>query len=524
LKAAGDVLTTAFPGQEVMRGLVQDNGPFALASATVEGREQIVFRHAPRILPEIFRKARLSTKKIFLVNDQETVTHEELYRRAASYAALFANRGIRQGMRVALALSNEGDWIAAFIALVSMGATALLADQIVDCDAAIAEFERQGRCVFVGAVELAAARTAPHPPLPALQFDPGTDACIAFTSGSSGMPKGAVLTHRSLVTGMMNILLDSASTARTAPGSRPVMAKAAAPSVLLRTPLNHVSGYMQLLLMFMLGGTIVRSERKDIVELIKARQITSVTGISDQEISALLKDAAKPELGSLRSIATAGREMPPSLRLALRSAWPDLGLGTGYGLTETCGLVCAIGNQELDERPSAAGRLLPTVESRIVGTDLADCPAGEPGEIWLRGAMMMRGYCNVPGHRMPGGWFATGDIGVITDDGMLHVLDRADRFLRLGRQRISCREIEEVVRSACRVGEVAALPLAHGANGDGLLIVLGGNAYPDMRALKNLLASRFSEIPEPRFANRDMLPRTRSGKIAYAQLLAEAGS
>jgi len=512
-------LETASHGKASFHALVQDNGPFALTVAKIGGREQVVYRHAPRTLLDVFRKASRSAKKVFLVDDQTSVTYEELSQRAASYAALLSARGIRPGMRVALALSDELDWIACFVAVTSLGAVAVLAGDILDCDTAIADQKHKDSCF--SAAELAATRIAPQAQPSAPQIDPDMDACIAFTSGSSGPPKGVVLTHRGLVTGLMNMILAGASAARTAPASRPVPARPVAPSILLRTPLNHVSGYMQVLLMFMLGGKIVRSGRHDIAGLIEEQQVTSVTGISDREISALLEKSAVPGLGCLRSVATVGRRIPASLRLALRNNWPSLGLGTGYGLTETCGLVCAIGNQELDARPFAVGQPLPTVECRITGVDGTDCRAEDAGEIWLRGAMVMRGYCNVPGHRMPDGWFATGDVGFMADDGMLHVLDRADRFLRIGRDRVSCRDIENAIGNAC-AGEVAALPFKRGPDKDGLLIVLGGRVPSDIAALKSLLLSQFPAIPEPQFVIRDGLPRTGSGKIAYARLLTEA--
>jgi len=147
--------------------------------------------------------------------------------------------------------------------------------------------------------------------------------------------------------------------------------------------------------------------------------------------------AATSGLGPLRSIAVAGRSLPAKLRRTLRENLPGLGVGSGYGLTETNGLVSAISNSELDSRPLAVGPVLPTVECRILGKDGEACSAGESGQISLRGAMLMKGYCNAPRHATPddrstGGWFNTGDIGYLSNDGYLHVLDKSDRFLRTG--------------------------------------------------------------------------------------------
>jgi acyl-CoA synthetase (AMP-forming)/AMP-acid ligase II len=136
--------------------------------------------------------------------------------------------------------------------------------------------------------------------------------------------------------------------------------------------------------------------------------------------------------------------------------------------------------------------------------------------------MMMRGYWNSPAHQMPGGWFATGDVGFIAGDGMLHVLGRADRFLRLGAGLVSCSEVEDAIRAACPSMDVAALPLPDNERGDSLLVVAAD--WVDAPLLKNLLAYRFPALPEPRFVMRGTLPRTASGKVAYSQLLAETVS
>ena len=497
---------------------MQDNGPFALAKANVAGRELLVFRHGARTLPEVYRKAIRAKDAPFLVNDHACVSHAALYRQATAYAALFCRRGIRRGMHVALTGADEQDWIASFMAVTSLGAVAVLGADLMECDATIGDQAPQAAEIVITASELAAA-TATSQPLPAIEIHPDMDACIAFTSGSSGMPKGAILTHRGLTTGLMNMML-AGMAARDTTAARPAMA--AAPSVLLRAPLNHISGIMQLLLMFLLGGKVVRSGRQDFLNLIGDHRITSVTGISDAEMTALLD--AHAGVASLRSIAPVGRALAAPMRHALRQRRPDLGLGSGYGLTETCGLVCAIGNRELDARPQAVGYPLPTTETRILDGDGRDCAPGEAGAIWLRGAMLMRGYCNRPDHRMPDGWFATGDVGFMAQDGMLHVLDKEDRFLRAGRGRISCRDIEETIRQAYPLDEVAALPLTGDEGGDGLLIVLTDSRVAEAATLGQLLASRFPVLPQPRFAVRETLPRTGSGKIAYSQLLSDIRS
>lgn len=506
--------------------LIQDSSPFALTKAIVAGREQTIFRHGAKSLTELFRRASRTGHSSFLITDNTTLTTQDLFVRANAFARLFAMHKISKGMRVALALANDADWIAAFIALTCTGATAVLTTELnpapqaiaTGCAAAVVDRidpEASSDIAWIDKIGAIGGQTAPFVLSDA---DPEQEACIAFTSGSSGDPKGVILTHRSMTTGLMNMMLAGACAARSG-ASLSFPARPVTPAVLLRTPLNHVSGYMQLLLMFLVGGKIVRSKQLDVCSLIAEHQITAVTGISDDEIQSLLRARSEERLRPLRSIAVVGRNLPISLRNAIRETLPSLGLGAGYGLTETNGLVCAIGNADLDARPLAAGPLLPTVECRVIREDGYACESGDSGEIQLRGAMLMRGYCNAT--ELKDGWFSTGDIGYLSRDGYLHVLDKRNRFLCDGDRRISCREIEDAAREATGILDIAALPVRDCAGEQ--LVVIAAAAAADLDQLRSLLAAKFpvDVIRKAKFVTAGRLPRTNSGKIAYARLLKE---
>jgi len=162
---------------------------------------------------------------------------------------------------------------------------------------------------------------------------------------------------------------------------------------------SHVSAYMQVLLMFMIGGRVVRSDRADICQLIAITRSRPSPGYLTRRIAMLL--AATSGLGPYGPSRWRGAACLRSCAATLRENLPGLGVGSGYGLTETNGLVSAISNSELDSRPLAVGPVLPTVECRILGKDGEACSAGESGQISLRGAMLMKGYCNAPRHATP---------------------------------------------------------------------------------------------------------------------------
>lgn len=509
--------------------LVRDGSLFALTIAPVEGRSQTVFRYGPTALPEIYRKAFRSPETPFLVTETGAFTRGDLLGRAGAYAQLFARNGIEANSRVALTLEEGGDWIATFLALTSLGATAVLthgahiSQKIADsgCTAAVGPQTGEiGLKTIFDSQALQRARSKPFP-LVARAMDPEQEACIAFTSGSSGLPKGVILTHRGLTTGLMNMMLGGAFVARSAsPTQRktnPIM-----PMVLLRTPLAHVSGYMQMLLMLMIGGRLITSTDVNILTLLRQHQLTSVTGVTDDDIQMLLA-SFEASVHPLRSIAVVGRTLPSTVRRAVREALPNLGIGAGYGLTETSGLVSAVGNDDLDTQRYSVGPVLPTVECRITHQDGTRCATAEPGQIWLRGAMMMRGYCNAPDHSITDGWFATGDIGYLADDGTLNVLDRQDRLLRSGKERISCREIEDVARELSDGMGIAAVSLPQHGDED-RLVIFAESRSKDLSGLKASLMQRFPVklIDQAAFVALERLPRTSSGKTAYATLLERA--
>jgi acyl-CoA synthetase (AMP-forming)/AMP-acid ligase II len=156
------------------------------------------------------------------------------------------------------------------------------------------------------------------------------------------------------------------------------------------------------------------------------------------------------------------------------------------------------------------------VECRIIREDGGECAAGESGEIRLRGAMLMRGYCNEEG--LAGGWFSSGDIGYLSDDGYLHILDKEERFLHTGDARISCREIEDAIQETLGLQEIAALPV-ESAGGERLLVVAVTGAK-GLAGIRDTLTGRFPAqvIHQAQFVAAERLPRTASGKIAYARL------
>jgi acyl-CoA synthetase (AMP-forming)/AMP-acid ligase II len=291
-------------------------------------------------------------------------------------------------------------------------------------------------------------------------------------------------------------------------------------------PLSHVGGYAQFLLALMIAGKIVfprGREAEDAARLIEAEGVQSIAGAP----VALVRDlvAHRRAQGGLESLAAFqlhGSALASGLVEAIRSAFPQASVGTGYGLTETNGSIAVATDDDLRRKPGCSGRVLPTVEVRIQDEAGRACEPGQAGEIWLRGAMVMRGYAGLAGAGggLRDGWFRTGDRGRLDDDGFLFVLDRAEDVITLGTRRLSCSALARWVEGLAGVDEAAVLPL----DGHGRLLLAVAPAPGRPVDLTALGAQLQTEIAAPQaqvtVVAWDRLPRTRSGKVDAAALRA----
>lgn len=530
--------------------LTARGSPFEIVQAVVEGVPCKTFRHAPRTLLDVYRRARACGDREFLVAGTRAVTYSEIFRMASRVSqAIHRTLGNAAGARIALVFDNGPEWIAAFVAVTSIGATAVAvhrASAPSDMSAAIDMTD----CGLVICNEEAAAVMAGHvkgKPVvligPASSDDaeiqrelsfvdndavqPERIAMIAFTSGSTSQPKGVELTHRSMMCGMMNALLGGALAA-TRPAELRQNTKPLPPTPFLAAPFSHVSGYGAVLLSMYVGGKTVTLEKWDsrrAVELMVSRRATSLIGVTAEMLRELLRHEGVTELGDLvRSVVVQGTALPQSLLRELKSALPKVSIGTGYGLTETNGSVCMGSEAMLHERPNTLGRPLPTVDLQIRREDGGEAAPGEVGEVVIRGAMLMRGYANLPGATgrvLQDGWLRTGDMGWVDGDGFLYLADRAERFIVCDGTRVPCSAVERVVLDNKLAGEAFAFASAEIGREEGIIVVVScPEGYdPDDSVIVDALRRAVHESMTPRIVwLRTSLPKTPSGKIDGREL------
>lgn len=532
----------------------------AVAAATAKGRpheiEQViiggapvrVFRNAPKSLREIYAAAGDVT---FFVYGDERLTFAEAYDRSNLLAKrLIEDFGVAKGDRVAIAMRNYPEWILAFMAATSIGAIAVglnafwqaeeLAYGLRDSGAKVlfADQERIDRLAQVGTVPDVAVisvrpdksdqrdirtlldgdKSASAPDIP---LEPDDLALILYTSGSSGSPKGVVSSHRSIVTTLIAFELDGVIGAGLTGIELP---RHMAPAALLAVPLFHASG---------LHGVVLaafRAQRKVVAmykwdarvaaELIERERITNVLAPSAMT-GDLLREATRSrhDLSTLVGVGGGGAARTPEQVLQIARTFENAMPSTGWGMTETNALGTSIGGNDYLAHPTSSGRRSPVIELRVVDEAGRTLPPGKPGELLVRGAVLFSGYWNKPELNaeifLDDGWFRTGDIASIDDEGYLYIVDRIKELIIRAGENIGCGQIESVLLAHPDVREAAVYAVPDERMGEEVGATVFGNPGLDLDELRNHLKGRLAPFANPRYllVADAPLPRTASGKI-----------
>jgi len=522
--------------------------PFEL----VERDGLLQFAQAAPDLALMIEHARRHGDKTFLIDfsadgAERRLTFEQVFAWRDQLAPML---GIRRGDRVAICMRNRAEWIVAFMAVIKAGGVAALLNsrgspaelaamiaevtpELVLADSRRAALIREGgyggRMLDLtrpfDEAEIARRSADALSPASATPLDP---AAILFTSGTTGRVKGAVLTHRSLITGLMLMQLSGMMVLHNmarAHGMEPAQLMAAMPqqAVLLVYPLFHISGLGAAFLSPLFAGSKVvimrRWDADEAARLIAAEKITMFSAVPTMLWDLLHR--AKPgeaDLSSLRNIASGGQALPVNLLDAIREACPQAVMGTGYGMTEASGsLAQAVGEDFLRKR-SSAGRVLPLAQVRIVAPDGTVQPSGQSGEIQLKGAMVMAGYWNRPEDTAAAfttdGWLRTGDVGYIDDEGYIFIVDRVKDMVISGGENIYCAEVERVLGELGGVGECAAFGIPDERLGELLVAVVRGEGLNEQQ-VKDWVGERLARYKAPGHVAlvADALPRNHVGKV-----------
>jgi long-chain acyl-CoA synthetase len=402
--------------------------PFEMIELAIRGLSTRIFRHAPGTLRDVLDAGRLGGNQTYLVYEHERWTFNDVFAAADAFgAALVDTYGIKRGDRVALAMRNYPEWVIAYIAIVSVGAISVslnswwtadeLAFALDDCSPrlVVGDHERVERaasaCARLGIAMLAARSTAGLPPgtrrwedvvhlgaaMPQVAIDPDDDATILYTSGTTGHPKGAVSTHRAVVSAVFAYRFRNAVEAIRYP-DRPAPP---APAFILIVPLFHVTGEIPVMLGSLLGRAklvmMYRWDPEKALDIIQRERITHFVGVPTQSWDLVNSPRfADFDTSSLRNVGGGGAPAPPALVDRVATRVPSGGPTIGYGMTETNAYGPQNSGADYLEHPRSTGRVLPIVQIEVRGADHVALAVGELGEIWFRGANLIRGYWNQP--------------------------------------------------------------------------------------------------------------------------------
>ena len=450
------------------------------------------------------RAARYFPDKPAILFEDRCLSYRDLEAAASRTAHGLAAAGIRPGDRVALCLPNIPAFAIAYEAVQKLGAVAvsvnvmltteeiayLLADSGADAvftvegawprlAPLVGEGVRRDRVVICegevdGLATLAAWGAGRPERFPACDLDPAAPAAILYTSGTTGRQKGATLSHGNILSNLFAV--------------NRYMHMVPADRLLVALPLFHVAAQNVLMNAgFNAASTVVlqrRFEAARCAAAIEEHRVTIMTGVPTIYIS-LLEAGARPEaLASVRLYKSAAATMPGEIARRWRDRYGQT-IVEGYGLTETS--PAATFNHEYEYRAGSVGTPVDMVELRVVDEEDRDVQPGAWGEVVLRGPNVMLGYWNRPEETraaMRGGWFHTGDVGHVDEDGYLYLVDRVKDMINTAGFKIWPREVEEVLYRHPAVAECAVVGVPDALKGEvaRAFVVLRGGPPPTPEA------------------------------------------
>ena len=565
--------------------LTAPGAAFETVPAMVRGVKMEVWKHVPATAAEAFARAREHGAREFLVYQHERITYDAFSRAALAVATLLTERGLKKGDRVALVMRNLPEWPAVFMGALLAGAIVVplnawwtgteLAYAILDCGArfVFADAERLARLDGLPPLQVFVTRAANPPPgvtvledvigapghwpglpqgeMPDVALDPEDAATIFYTTGTTGAPKGALGTHRSLTTNIFaapfsearnalrrgdffdspsGLRIASAATA-TSPASATRVGEGPKPLqkqrvTLLAVPFFHVIGSLSVLLPNMAaGGKLVlmrKFEPAQALDLIEQEKVMVTGGVPAVPL-ALLEQAEVRDLSSLELVTFGGAPSPPSLARRIRETLGAMP-GQGWGMTETSATCTTHSAEDYLNRPGSCGPALPVSRLKIM-TDGVEHPPGTPGPLWAFGPNIAKGYWNRPeatAASFQDGWLNTGDLAMLDAEGFCTILDRGEDMLIRGGENIYCIEVENVLIQHPAVADAALIGLAHPILGEvpAALVQTRPGAEVSEGELKEFAAARLAafKVPAQVRISREMLPRNQAGKLVKSAL------
>ncbi|NUR88210.1 MAG: acyl--CoA ligase [Nonomuraea sp.] len=518
------------------------------------------WKHAPQNFRALLEMSRFHGEKLFLVYEDEHITFEEHFRRVAALAnTLVTEYGVAKGDRVAVAMRTYPEWSVAYCAALAAGAIAVplnawwteaeLAYGVSDSGAKVivADGERAPRLVSTGVPLIVTRGEVPEgarslaevigepgqdAALPPVELSPDDPATIFYTSGTTGRPKGALGSHRNIGQSPMTLAYGFMRAVALA-GKDPGEASSVRRVTLLTVPLFHVTGcFSGLMASLFTGGGLLLMYKWDplrALQLIEREQATTMIGVPTNAWQLMSHpDFAKYDLSSLTTLGYGGAPAPPKLLERITENLPDRAPSNGYGMTETTALAIGNGGPDYRAKPDSIGLPTAVVDVKVVDPMGGALPAGEVGELCVRGPNVILGYWNKPeatAQTFIDGWVHTGDLAKLDEDGFVYIVDRAKDMVIRGGENVYCAEVEAALFEHPAVDDAAVIGVPHEELGEevGAVIRFKPDRATSPEELRDFLAGRIAKFKIPvHFWFRDgELPRNPGGKILKTRLRQE---
>jgi acyl-CoA synthetase (AMP-forming)/AMP-acid ligase II len=543
--------------------LMENDGPLTVTHVEKYGVQMPMLAKAPANLADYFAFfCATHAEKEFLVDGGCRLTFGETYAAARALAGgLVEGRQLQKGDRVGIAARNSANWIVAYMAIIMAGGVATLLNgwwqggelaegiRMVGCRYVLADTQRAARlegqdigdCQLLifshdcapldGLSVLTSQGGGAQTPLPAI--DALDNATILYTSGSTGQSKGAYSDHRGVVQGAMSYVGQTlvffellSATGQALPSQ---------PSALVNVPLFHVTASVPLVLQsFAIGRKLVlmpKWDAEDAMRIIEKERISYFVGVPLMSIElATHPNRHKYDLTSCTAFAAGGAPRPvdhvKKIRKEMSWGYPLL----GYGLTETNGVGCGNFTENYLLKPTSTGPATkPLVEVAMLDDDGNHMPQGERGEVCIRTIANFNGYWdNEKATRdafTDDGFFRTGDIGYLDEDGYLFIVDRKKDIIIRGGENISCPEVEAAAYEHDSIVELSVFGIADDKYGEvpGIVYHTKDGVALTEEDLKTFLAPRLApfKIPVHYWQAPEPLPRLGTQKIDRVTLRRE---
>ena len=482
--------------------------------------------------------------QVALVRDAQVVTYGALWSMACRFAGGLRAGGFAVGDRLALGLENSAEYVAAYYGTLLAGAIVVplnVAAKARDfefwlqhCGASWVVCSAENRELLAATVAtnlnsgLRVVTTAGVAP-GATAFgdvtgefdesvapDPHAPACILYTSGTTGSPKGVLLSQHNIASNTDAIV--------------EYLRIGAADSIVCVLPFYYSYGNSVLHTHVKVGAKIVLDDNlvypHKVIENLARSRATSFAGVPST-FSLLLGRGtlADFDLSALRYLTQAGGAMSVATTQKLRAALPHAELFVMYGQTEASARLTYLPPADLDRKAGSVGIALPGIALEVRSETGERCEAMQTGTVWTRGPNVMRGYWNNPGATattLQDGWLNTGDIGYLDADGFLFLAGRRSDMIKTGAHRVHPKDVEEVIEELAEVAEVAVVGVNDELLGQAIkaFVVAKSPGGVDVMRLKAHCRQRLANYKIPKYVDLvGSLPKTASGKIRRHELV-----